>query len=80
MMVALQPSVSLTGLVFFLVTNEWIFEANFSFFLSPYSAGSSLALAGPALCTAGLPRQQPVPSPLGRFVFPFYPSSSWAAL
>lgn len=44
-MVALQPSVFLRGLGFFLVTNEWIFEANFSFF-SSYRAGSSLAHAG----------------------------------
>lgn len=79
MMVALQPSVFLRGLGFFLVTNEWIFEAKFSFFLSPYRAGSSLAHAGQR---STLQRSPGSACSLFTWSFPLpvYPSSSWAAL
>lgn len=65
-MVALQPSVFLRGLGFFLVTNEWIFEANFSFFFPPTGLDPALHMLASALH-----RQRPVPSSLGRFLFLF---------
>lgn len=55
MMVALQPWLTLTGLVFFLVTNEWIFEANFSFFFPPTVLDPALHLLGQRSTLQGSP-------------------------